>query len=284
MRTLLVFTILLIFIGCRNSNTNTNKGGKEVSNPIEVESNLDNALTTEAIELVKKLEGIYYTLRKDGTNLFYEESCSYNPYDVKITEVAEESGYWDIYWLDESFSIHAVKEKDGDIYITSKEDIENTFIFSKNTNDLLWDFAMMGSKETTPIVKIEDVENFEMKPCTDAEEIMKRIPTTWYQISELDGKEAIYEPCMEAPIGITIDANSIDFWSGSDPYRIVSMSKLFNRITIKYQSIHNEDIGSIIMHNLYGDVIQFGNGTSKDHRYVNEQALDMYPIIKEECE
>lgn len=287
MKTLLFpIILLLLFAACGNPKTEVVEDELGVPDSIEIDDDRSTDLPSEDRKLIRKLEGEYYMLREENGDIYYEEPCNFNTYDVKITESAEGSGYWEIYWLSDWYPINRAEEKNGGIYITVETEAENIFMFLPAENDLLWNFAMMGSKEAPPIVRTAAVDSFEIRPCTDARKIMKDLPTNWYLISNIDGKKVIYEPCEEPPGGITIGEHgeSIDFWTGSDPYNVISMTKANNRITIKYNSNFDETVYSIIMHDYYGTVAKFGDGKSKDDFYVSKQAKDSYRIVKEECD
>ncbi len=278
--------LLALLFSCGNQNSKKNNEDPAGASDQETENQIsEKAISSEGLELLQKLKGNYYTLQQDGDALFYQEKCTYNEKDISISEIAEGSGYWEFYWLNETLDIHQVEEKEGSIYITSHTDEDQTFIFSQHKNKSVWDLTVAGYRDTTPLTRVEDAHTFTAKPCTDIAEIMQRIPESWYLLTEIDGENVLYEPCEDAPGGITIDETSIDFWSGSDPYQVVSMRKLFNKVTITYQSLYDRQIqDSIVMHDMYSAVFKFGKGTEDDNNYVSEQSKDSFTTVQEDCD
>lgn len=278
------FSIILALLFARCDNT-TREGDDEIAVALDsLETGVAADLPTEGINLILELEGEYLMLSEVDGEAFYEEPCNFNQYDVKIAESAEGSGEWELYWLDHWYPIASSEEKSGGIYITVDSEAENVFMFLPAENDLLWNFAMMGSKSTSPIVRIEALDLVKINSCTDASAIMRNLPTVWYQLSLLDGEKVIYEYCEEAPDGLSLGEHgeSIEFWNGSDPYEILSMSKANNRITIVYMTAFRED--TLYMHNFYGSVVRFGEGSGEDDLYVSEEKKGRYRVVKEECD
>ena len=229
-----------------------------------------------------KIEGKYFSLQENEGSFTYVEDCDYNDGDIQFLKKLDDVAFWEVQWLGELFDIRKVEEKDGTITISAYSDSKKVFVLSKNENEFVWDIALSGSEEVTSFCRAEDAPNFSVSPCTSIHKIMAGIPESWYEISEYEGENVIFVPCEDAPGGITIDGETIDFWSGSDPYPILSMSKLFNKVTIVYQS-GDQSESTIVMHEINGHVIRFGDGSDDDSRYVEQDSKDSYPTIEEEC-
>lgn len=278
---LFLIALLLICTSCGNQNSKENDSSTESS---EVQDVQDESSFIDP-SLIAKVEGDYYILQGDGDKNYYQEPCNYLSYNLKISETAEGSGDWNIEYEDDSYEISLIEDKEGDIHVTTKAapGMESTFLFEQNKNELLWSFAEIGFSELSPMVKVQNLENFEIKPCTDAAEIMSHLPTTWYELVEIDGEQVIYAECESAPSGYDIDENgeSIDFRSGSDPDIIVSMSKINNQITILHRSAYNEsETPRSILVDL-SNRKDFVNFHGEPH--VSDQVKDSFPAVDEDC-
>ena len=174
-----------------------------------------------------------------------------------------------------------MKAKKNGIKIYS-EDSEYVFVLSKNKKDKVWDFGVLGYKDQTYLTRVENIAEFEIKPCTDIEKIMHEIPDTWFEISTIEGQEVIYEPCESAPGGITITTKTIDFWGGSDPYKIRSMTKLNNEVTIIYER-HDLSESKIIFKEWNETILSIKIEDKNAVKHVSKEAKGNYPIIEEEC-
>lgn len=277
--------LLLIGFGCSSPITNSENESLVTADGTEIEGNETGEIFAKGQELLRQLEGDYFELYEEGAHRYYPEPCGYASWDVQIREIYEETGYWEISWAGESYDIVlAEKEESGNIVIETSSEVEERFTFMANPDPKVWNFDS-GRRQTPDIVRVEDIENFDMRPCTNAVEIMQHLATTWYELEEVDDQEVIIEPCESAPAGFDIaeDGSTIDFRSGSDPDEIVSMTKLNSRITIVYRPIYGGEERTLVIHNKYGGVAQVGVGTEDDPRYVTEASSDTYEKVEEDC-
>lgn len=282
---LILGCILLSGFGCSSPSSNPENEPQVTEDGTEIEGNDTGETFAEGQELLRQLEGDYYELYEDGADRYYPEPCGHAGWDVQIREIYEETGFWQISWAGESYDIVlAEKEETGNIVIETSSEVEERFTFMANPNSKVWNFDS-GRRQTPDIVRVEDIENFDMRPCTNAAEIMQHLSTTWYKLEEVDNQEVIKEPCESAPAGFDIaeDGSTIDFRSGSDPDEIVSMTKLNSRITIVYRSMYGGEESTLVIHNKYGGVAQVGNGSDDDPRYVTESSSDSYAKVEEDC-
>ena len=284
MKFILYFTISIFLIS--SCNTSSNEDINQIStlpDTVDMVNRTDETPVPVRIDLIKKIKGEYFIMVQTGNEIIYSEPAEFKSYDIKIYEVVEESGYWEIEWYGTTYPIKYAEQKEDDIYlVTDRDDI--TFIFIKNENHDFWNFAEMGSKNNSPIVKTTEIKKYKAEPCTDMDEILRDFPNSWYQISIIDGEDAIFIPCEDAPGGIGIESGTIGFWNGSDPDEIVSISKLYNRLTIIHQSVFDGSKDTTVIHNLQGNTAQFGKGNNQDGFYVMESAKAFFTTINEECE
>ncbi len=215
--------LLLVFLSCTNQSSKTSNESidatqKSTEEPKIEDTNTEVELSQEEQRILKKVQGEYYSLGQKTNTFLYQENCAYNSYDIGISRKLDDMGFWEFHWLNETLDILKVEEKNNEIRITTNEDV--VFFFSKNSTSNVWDLNISEYRDTTYITRTETVQNFDMIPCTDIPTILHKIPETWYGISTIDGKEVIYEPCESAPDGMSITETTIDFWSGSDPYRL----------------------------------------------------------------
>lgn len=265
---------LLLVTACGNPKQSNKEEQEEVSGEEVV------ALTAAAQTLLNTIQGEYFMLTEEGNEILFLESCSYTTPDIRIGENTEESGSWEISWLDDPVRITDASDDNGDIIITT--DTDEIFVFYANENNLLWNFGS-GGKEVPPIVKVEALSQFKIRPCTDAAEIMKSMPANWYELTSMDDRQVIYVECESAPGGYDIgeEGKTIDFRSGSDPNTIVSMSKANNVITIQHRSAFNDTAtpGTIKV-NLESrkHYVQFDG---RDH--VSAEIQDYFDTVEEDC-
>ncbi|MCH8902965.1 MAG: hypothetical protein IIA45_03510 [Bacteroidetes bacterium] len=291
--------LFIILYGCGNQQTENTDTKSEVLETVEIEEG-EIAEESEQIEepsphfeLLSQLEGTYFILTEEFDGYYYEEPCGFVEFDVKIVEVSEYSDNWEIYLpgdYGEYYTITSAEEKNEGIYITATEEVEGevrTWAFLPNPAEYVWEFITLGLKYNPQIVKAENLEEFEIRPCLDALEIMRELPSTWYMISVIDGKDVIYEPCFEPPGGFSIDKDAkwLDFWTSGDPFEILSMVKHNNRIEIVYKSEFDPEEKTFIMHNYsFSQTAQFGYGIEEDEMYVSDELRSMYPTVEEECD
>lgn len=274
------FCLFLVVTGCSSPHTATNEDQPSVSGSTETVNN-ETAVSSASTEILQKLEGKYFELSVDEGALYFQEPCEYDFPFMEVSSGSDESGGY-IYWGEEFYSIITVEEQNGKIVIKTDSELEGQFTFSANNNKLLWNFES-ERKRSPAIVRIEDVQNFEIWPCTDTGEIMKNLSTSWFELSEIDGEKVIYSPCESAPGGYVFGENgeSIDFGSGSDPDAIVSMSKLDNQISISYRDQYNEleTPRSMTVNLTDNKNLIYVNDT----QYVSEQGKDEFPSVDEDC-
>ena len=277
--------LLLVFLSCTNQSSKTNNGSidatqKSTEKPAFEDTYTEVELTLEEQNILKKVKGEYYSLGQKTNTFLYQESCTYKSHDIGISRKLDDMGFWEIYWLNETLDILKVEEKNNQIRITTNDDF--VFFFSKNNTANVWDLNISEYRDTTYITRTETVQDFDMIPCTDIPTILHKIPETWYGISEIDGKEVLYEPCESAPDGMSITETTIGFWSGSDPYNVKSMSKLLNKITITYERFDLSE-NHVVLSDIKGSVIKIRYEDGNNSKYVSKLAKDSYPIVKEDC-
>lgn len=286
--TIYVLTILIL-VSCGQKNmTEDNKGNTltmsekdKIKNDVELIKTEPSGTFDRA--LIQQFVGPRFFLKKKGESYTFEDACDFRDFDISIAETAEYSNDWELTFYGETYSITGIKETKGDIGLTT--DKSKTFVFRRTENPMVWGFLVNGNDNIRYLAKKHELENFNIRACTDINKIMNNTSTTWYQLTEKKGILSIEVPCEDAPAGITIDGSFIDFWSGSDPYPIVSMSKILDKVTIVYTSVFDETKReSIIMHSPGHNLIKFGKGVYEDNYYVAEVALKEYPEILEPCE
>lgn len=251
----------------------------------EVLEERESIVVEQGEELLRSIQGEYFELTYSPEENYYQEPCGYAMHSVSVHEVYEETGIWEVWWAGDSYFIESATEVDGDIHIKTNSMIEEEFWFLANEQDMVWNFGS-GRKEAPEIVLREDITNMPMIPCTDKAEIMKHMPSSWYLLEEVHGKQVILQPCEEAPAGIDIISNAefLDFRSGSDPNEIVSMSKLNSRVSIVHRSVYGGEPDTLVIHDKYSDVARIGKGTPEDKRYVSESGKGIYDVLEEPCE
>ena len=295
-RFLLIACLVNVFIGCQDSANNQVtlkegdtgiEGNRHSSAPgqEEVLEERESIVVEEGEELLRSIQGEYFELTFSTEGNYYQEPCGYSMHTVSVHEVYEETGIWEIWWAGDSYFIESATEEDGDIRIKTNSMIEEEFWFLANDQDMVWNFGS-GRKEAPEIVLREDITNMPMLPCTDKEEIMRHMPSSWYKLDEVDGKQVIITPCEESPAGIDIISNAefLDFRSGSDPNEIVSMSKLNSCVTIVHRSVYGGESDTLVIHDKYSDVARIGDGSADDNRHVSEAGKDIYEVLEEPCE
>jgi len=283
---LLYLLPLLILMGCGNQSSESNVASSSIDEEGGNDATVPEAAVSIDRSLLSKIADEYYIVTTDNDQVYFQEPCEYLPYHVNITETAEDSGEWNIYYNGDTYDIAQVEEAEGDIRIVTRAEsagMESTFLFSPNENESLWDFIEVGMQGISTLAKTYEMENIEIRPCSDMSKIMAYMEDSWYLISKIDGKDVLYEPCEEAPGGFSLEGSNYDNWSGSDPYAIVSMTKKNNIITMKYKSLYNDEIQTQIIHNLAGEVIQLGDGSPDDSHYIREESKDIYTTIEEGC-
>ena len=273
--------MIFLLTGCVNNNQNSSTEDQTDDSTDTVEQTM--VILSLGRELVESLAGEYFLMSDDSGGGFRHEPCKFVRFDLNVYEIAEGSGFWELHWLEDIYPIHSAQEKDGVIYVRSETDMERLFLFTSTDDERLLRFAMMGTREPPLIVRVEQVEEFYIEPCTDIDEIMKKLPATWYLITEMDGKDVIYVECQAPPGGLSIGGGTVDFWSGSDPYPILRMHKSNNRITVVYKANFGEWIDSLVIYDLYAGVAKIGFGDDDDDRYVSEAAKERYVVVEEEC-
>lgn len=251
----------------------------------EVLEERETIVLEEGQELLRKIQGEYMELGNNAEGYFYQEPCGYSMHAVSVHEIYEGTGIWEIGWAEDSYYIESATEEGGDIHIKTNSNIEEEFWFLANDQDMVWNFGS-GRKEVQEIVLREDITNMPMIPCSDKEEIMKHLPSSWYLLDEVHGKSVIIQPCEEAPAGIDITSNAefLDFRSGSDPNEIVSMFKLNSVVSIIHRSVYGGEPDTLVIHDKYSDVARIGNGSADDRRYVSEAGKDIYEVLEEPCD
>jgi len=236
--------------------------------------------------LVAKVEGEYFLIESEGEEIYYQEPCDFRSYDIKISESAEGSGEWSIQHQGDYYDIAKIEEKEGNLYVNTRADqpgMDLTFLFGQNEQELLYDFSLMGMSDNSRMTRVQHLDKFENRPCTDRDEIIAGLESTWFYLSTIDNETVIYIPCEETPGGFGVEDGSFDNWSGIDPFPIVSMSKENNRITMIYKSVFSEETFELVLHNYTGTTIQLGKGSETDETYVSEQAKEIYDEVEEEC-
>lgn len=226
-----------------------------------------------------KLNGSYIELDKKKQDFVYEDKCDFRAYDLRIFEVTEYSDEWRMEWRGDTYDITSVIDKGNTFIIGTTKD--SSFCFKKDDkNDAVWHFFPLEFKGTFFVANTENLENFSSVPCKNMNEIIKNIPsTTWYELTSVDDVLSVVLPCETAPAGFSIEDSSIDFWSGSDPYPIISMKALQDRLTIVYESRLNSKFDSLEIRNPGEKIIQID-----DTYFVNERYKDTYPEVQEPCE
>lgn len=281
--------ILLIFIAvamgsCHSADPQSNEGLVDTDQGTEIERN-PTEVVAQGQEVLQQIAGDYFELYEDGADRYYPEPCGTSMWDVQIREIYEETGFWEISWAGESYPISLAEfDENGNINIETTSEVEERFTFLTNPNSKVWNFDS-GRRQTPDIVRVEDIEEFDLRPCTDKEKIMEQMPGSWYKLELSDGAEVIHVPCGSASDGFDIadDGSSIDFRSGSDPNEIISISKLNSRITIIHRSAFGGESDTLVIHDKYGGVARVGTGLDTDPRYVNEQSRSSYQTVEEEC-
>jgi len=265
--------ILLLITAC---------GNPKQSNQEEEETaaNSEVTISETAQTLLSTIQGEYFMLTEEGNEILFLESCSYTTPDIRIGENTEESGSWEISWLDDPVRITDASNDNGDIIITTNND--EIFVLYANENNLLWNFGS-GGREAPPIVKAEALSQFKIKPCTDAAEIMKSMPANWYELTSMDDKQVIYVECESAPGGYDIgeEGKTIDFRSGNDPDVVVSMSKANNMITIIHRSAMNETAPTSTIKVNIESRKHYVQIDGRDH--VSAEIQDYFDTVEEDC-
>lgn len=293
---LLITCWAIVLFGCSAPNTDSyalvTEDGTEVegnrSHDVEgQEEVLDErtAIVAEGQELLRKIQGEYFELTTHSEGNYYQEPCEYSMHSVAVGEVYEQTGIWEIWWAGDSYYIESAREENGDICLKTNSMAEEKFWFLANDQDMVWDFGS-GRKEAPEIVLREDITEMPMIPCFNKEEIMQHLPSSWYLLDKMDGKQVIISPCEESPAGYDIISNGefIDFRSGSDPNEIVSMFKLNSRVSIVHRSVFGGEPDTLVIHDKYSNVARIGEGSADDRRYVSEAGKDIYEVIEEPCE
>ncbi len=284
MNLLIALFFVVLFISCDNSEMKTIEDELENNLEIVEEENAWGEFLPKEQELMQKLDGEYYLLSGEGEEIYYQDYCDFSSFDISVYEASKDSRHWLIHWAGEEYKINKVEETKNGIYITTLSESEQDFMFSHNENKLLRNFGS-GAKEAPLIVRVEDLENFEIRPCTDEKAIIKDAGRSWYLVSLIDGIEVVFEPCMEAPGGFSFDEKSIDFWSGSDPYEIISFSKFNNKTIIVYQTRLDNKLDSLVVNGLNREVIHIKNSDGQDEYYVSERSRkELYPTLEEDCD
>ncbi len=284
MKYMLLSLSLLIIAGCSNQSGNTKN---DAENPAktdlpQAEEVLEEVeLSPEESQIMSNLKGAYFTLSKRGNSLTYVEECSFSEGDIRISKKLDEMDFWEIYWRGSSYDVQKVNIENRVVRIKAYSNEITTFTLSKKDTEFAQNMSVSGSTELISITRVEDVKNFNSEPCTEIIQIMDGLPQSFYELTDLDGKQVFYEPCEDAPGGITMDGETIGFWSGTDPYPIITMSKLFNKIRIVYEA--NGQQTALVMTLRNSTVFQFGKGNDDDTFYVQEDSKDQYETIQEEC-
>ncbi len=273
-----------------NQHQVTTKDGTEIEENSSVEGQEEvleeqEPVVAQGQDVLAEIQGEYFELTFSPEGNYYQEPCGYSMHSVSVKEVYEETGFWEIYWAGESYSIESATKEGADIRIKTNSEVEEEFWFLANDQEKVWNFSS-GRKTAPEVILREDVSHVQMMPCMDKEGIMEHLPSSWYKLEERDGKEVIVSPCEGSPEGIDIISNAgfLDFRSGSDPNEIVSMYKLNSRVYIVHRSIHRGKSDTLVIHDMYSDVARIGKGTSEDNRFVSEAGKDIYEVIEEPCE
>ncbi len=272
--------ILLFSIGCgQNTNQDKLEAATDTStSENDVEEVFEEIeLSVSENEIIKALAGNYFSLQKNDDGYIYMEDCSYSEWDVAIEKKLDNVNFWEISFYSTRYDIQEVKQEEELITILAEG---KTYTFSKK--EMIWEVELPNTQEITALVAAQYLENIAFEPCTEIHKIMDGIPENWYEISEIDGESVVFEPCEDAPGGITINGETIDFWSGSDPYEIHSMTKLYNQISIVYEN-GLQELDTIIMHDLDEVLFKFGQGNESDRRYAPEEIVTEFPTVNEEC-
>lgn len=282
---LMIISVAILLTNCSSPKNDTENADTSTDSSSNSEIIEEEYSGTEGVELISELAGEYYNLQKEGSSVYYQAPCTSSPYDLKISETAEGSGEWTINWEEQEHTIAKAEKKEGDIYINTAapKGMDFTFILSKSSTKDLWEFVELGISGVSTMAKNEDLENFEIKPCTDTQAIMKTLASQWFLVSKVEGKDVLFVPCEEAPGGFSIDAESYDNWSGVDPYEVLSVAKTLNEIKIVYKSIYGEDTQTKSIKNFNGTVLYVTNGNGEDELYIREDSKDIYSEVEEEC-
>lgn len=287
--------VTAILIGCGDTSSHyqaSTEDGTEIegNRSYDVEGQEEVFYERESVvangqDLLLSIQGEYFELTYSSEGSYYQEPCGYSMHSISVLEIHEETGIWEIWWAGDSYYIESATNEGGDIRIKTNSQIEEEFWFLANDQDFVWNFGS-GRKEAPEIVLREDITNLPIIPCTDKEKIMDYLPSSWYKLDEVHGKQVVITPCEESPAGIDIISNAefLDFRSGSDPNEIVSMTKLNSRVSIVHRSVYGGEPDTLVIHDMYSNVARIGKGTSEDNRFVSDAGKDIYEMIEEPCE
>ena len=285
--TLFISALLLIF-SCNPSadkaGTDSTVDDEEFLNTNEEDSDeeeIDAELSPESHQLLLTMEGNYFVL-DHGSGIFsYLEDCAYNEGEISIRQKLDNVAFWGIEWYGEWIDIHSVTETEREITVSNLEE-DLVFIFRKQETEFVFEFIVAGYRDSWYLAKSEHIQEFEIISCDNILRIISDLPDTYYLLTEIDGEEVIYYPCY-APDVIIMDGETIDFSSGSDPYPIESMEKLFNRIVVRYMPA-DTILDSIIINRVNENIYTISTDESNAKRYVREEAIGLYKEVNEGCE
>lgn len=274
-----ILLIIPFFISCNNQKKTDATANKELIVKEGTPTSFEEVeLNAEQNSILKVLEGNYFALEKNDNTYIYVEDCAYSEADLVITKKLDDVNFWEITVYSNTYDIQKVNQTNNVISIDTNG---KTFTFSQE--DMVWEVTTAHWDDAIAFTKIENIKEFSHDPCTSIHKIMDGMPEDWYEISEINGKSVIFEPCEEAIGGLTITGETIDFWSGTDPYPIISMTKSYNEVIIFYTN-GIQETDSIIMHDMDKAIFRFGKGDETDKRYVPDVIASDFPTVKEDCD
>ena len=242
---------------------------------------VDYELSTHENQLIQGLRGNYFDLKMIDGKLTYEESWKLNDFDFQIIRKLDDVNLWEIYSLGSHYDVFKVEKKGDKIIIHSFEEEEVIFyLYVDNKKEEIL-FHIQGYRDDFYLIQDKDVAKVKSKSCSNATMILKNISFKWFTLTAIDGEMVLFEPCEEVMDGMSIANNSVDFWSGSDPYPILSVEKLYENISIFYKN--SFEVDTLVFQSVENGLFKIGAGKSTDPIYVSDKSKSRYKIVSE-CE
>ena len=225
---------------------------------------VDYELSTHENQLIQGLRGNYFDLKMIDGKLTYEESWKLNDFDFQIIRKLDDVNLWEIYSLGSHYDVFKVEKKGDKIIIHSFEEEEVIFyLYVDNKKEEIL-FHIQGYRDDFYLIQDKNVAKVKSKSCSNATMILKNISFKWFTLTAIDGEMVL-----------------VDFWSGSDPYPILSVEKLYENISIFYKN--SFEVDTLVFQSVENGLFKIGAGKSTDPIYVSDKSKSRYKIVSE-CE
>ena len=282
----IVFCLSFLFFGCAGEPSQTENEtivDKVESSEITADHAIfeDVELSAEENEIINELKGNFYKLEANEQTYAYKEPSEFGTFGFQVLRKLDDINFWEIVWMNRAIPIHKVEKTDQEIVLYGFDDEEISFYIKEDPETKVVTVNVGGYPDDFYYTRAENIQVFKAVACVNRDAFLRKMPTAWYGFTEVDGQDVLYQPCEEAPVGLTINSQTIDFWSGTDPYPIIEISKLFDKLSIVYQTSMSAD--TLVMQYQSNNAFKIGDGTPKDPLFISAIAMDNYTIVKEDC-